>query len=152
MAEREPDSDYVVEFRHDAPHAAAVSAEAWARQVFDGPPLAFRLLLRLGWRYGLRLHLARAGQPRAIAGWEIVEATPTRCRLTADSPLLVATNEAVVGTDGVRWMTTVGYRSVSGRILWTCASVLHRLTMPLLLRSAARALLAGPSGEARPPR
>lgn len=130
---------YEKEFRYDATTSAG-DAEAWAREVFEGPPLLVRLFLAVGWRWVLRLRLAARHAPESIAGWPIAERTPGSITMRADSPLIAADNRAEMTATGVRWVTIVDYHSRLGRLLWAVAAPIHQATIPLFLRRADKRL------------
>jgi hypothetical protein len=134
------DSDFAVGFRLDTDAATDATPEQWARGVFEDPPAFVRTCLGAGWRYALRLKLAAPGTPDHIAGWAISDKSATSCSLHAESPLLAATNRADVDDSGVTWVTTVDYKRLLGRLLWSLAAPLHVLTLPIFLRRAARSL------------
>jgi hypothetical protein len=125
--------------------APPASAEDWARGALEGAPAAYRLVLQLGWRFGLVLHLARSGTPGQIAGWTTSDVGPDTVTLSASSPLVEAAHEVTFVDGIVRWTTVLRYRNRLGRLLWKAAAPVHELTMPWLLRRAARRIADRPA-------
>jgi hypothetical protein len=140
-----PVTHYVSAFRM-APADPGRTAASWARGVFEDAPSWFRPLVVLGWRRMLGLRLT---DRQGVLGWRADIDTPDRCRLVGASPLLDATNEIRCGDGTVLWITTVQPRSRTGRLLWAAAAPPHHLTIPWLLRRAARRN-PGPSGTVAP--
>ncbi|SNQ51925.1 conserved hypothetical protein [Frankia canadensis] len=134
--------DYSVAFTLAYPDANAHSARDWARAVFEGSPAALRPVLIVGWRLGLRLRLGPLRSPTHVLGWQVTEDEPGRIVLTAPSPLVEASNAALVEASAVTWVTRVRYRRAAGRLLWKAAAPVHERTLPLLLTRAGRALAA----------
>lgn len=136
----EAGSDYTSVF--ELAPAPIASPERWARAVFEGAPTAYRLALRVGWRLGLRLRLAPAGDRGAVAGWTLTPPDPRAAALTSDGPLLTARNQVDLLDGSLTWTTVVGFRNRLGRVVWTLAAPIHHLTLPWLLRRAARRIMS----------
>jgi len=136
-AQPHPGADYSSTFVASPVHSG--EARAWAAAVFGGAPAPFRLALRLGWRFGLRLRLDGSAD---LLGWptdgDAAEPGPDTARLVAVGALVAARNIIERPPGELRWTTTVAYRSWLGRLLWTLAAPVHHLTIPWLIRHAAR--------------
>jgi hypothetical protein len=140
-------ADYEVAITLPTPGADAHQAEAWARAAFGAVPAVARLVLLVGWRYVLWLRLGPTRSADHVLGWTIAERRPDRFAMSAPSPLIAAMNVILVDAAGVTWVTAVRYRRLLGRLLWRAAAPLHQLTIPYLLRRAAKALeSARPAG------
>jgi hypothetical protein len=132
----EPGADYTSVF--EVTPAGSGPAHGWLRAVFDGAPAPYRRLLRAGWLLALRLHLASATDPAHVQGWTLAIDGPDRASLTAAGPRVAARNDVRRAGAALTWTTVVSYRSPVGRALWTVAAPVHHLTLPWLLRRAAR--------------
>jgi hypothetical protein len=133
-------ADYSVAFTLPVQGADAHDARTWARAVFAGAPAPLRPVLILGWRVGLGLRLGPARSAEHVLGWRVVENRPELVVLTAASPLVEATNIALVDRSGLTWTTAVRYRRAAGRFVWGAAAPVHEQTLPHLLTRAARSL------------
>jgi hypothetical protein len=124
------------------PNARVLTAEQWARAVFEQGPPALGSFVEVGWRAVLGLRLGPRHAPEYVAGWAIaaVDERPDTITLTAESPLLWARN--IVAVDGavVEWVTTVHFVRPLARPIWAVASRIHYRTIPYLLNRAARAI------------
>ena len=127
---------YRREFRVQA--ARRLSAEQWARAVFEGAPRPLRLVLRFGWRVGLGLRLGPESGPEHVLGWRIASRTPDSVTLELRGGRITARNVARIDDGELSWTTSVRYESSLGRVLWSLAAPIHHLTMPYLLGRAVR--------------
>ena len=116
----------------------ALSAEHWARSVWQEAPAALRLILVIGWRFVLGLRLGPLNAPDRILGWSILRTSDDETLCSASSRLLEAYNAFRATDSGVVWTTTVFYRRSWARIIWRPVSLMHRPLARLALRGAAR--------------
>lgn len=114
------------------------TSEDWARDIWEGAPLALRWFMTTGWRFVLRLRLGPARSPDYILGWRIVDRRTdlTVCRL--GSGLLHAGNVFRLVDGSFVWSTYVSYERPLARVIWPPVAVIHRLTVRVSLRRAAR--------------
>ena len=112
--------------------------QQWARGCLEGAPGWLRVLLVFGWRHVLRLRLGPLATPGTVLGWHVVDDSPDAVTISAGSPLLEAQHHFVRDGDAITWITVVRTHTRAGRILWRCIAPGHELSMPLLLRRAAR--------------
>ena len=113
--------------------------EQWARRTLEGAPAPVRVLLVVGWRFGMLLRLGPLRPvPGRVLGWPVVERTPESVRVAVAGPLFDAQNTVEVAGEVVRWTTTVQYHNALGRLLWAIAAAVHQRSLPLLLKRAAR--------------
>lgn len=111
--------------------------EWWARRTFEGLPRVVRGGLLAGWRFGLRLRLRNDLGADGILGWHVTR-EPGSVTMTASGPLVSALNTVHVADGTVRWTTVVEPKNVVGRVFWAGAGRVHQLTLPLMLKRAAR--------------
>ncbi|NUP49922.1 MAG: DUF2867 domain-containing protein [Catenulispora sp.] len=129
-----------------APDAKSKTAEQWGRAVFEGAPAPVRGFVVLGWTQVLRLRLGPRPSGEHILGWRISGPAPgfgkegESLLLESRSGLITAYNVAVVNETGVLWATAVRFNNPVGRLFWRLAQPIHQLTIPRLLRRAARTL------------
>ena len=135
-------ADYTWTHSMDAPRADALSAEQWAREVFEGSPGVVRIILGAGWRMGLGLRLLPSDSPMTVLGWRLSTAGSDSATLRAESKILQAENSILVSSDTVTWNTAVTYRTWLGRMVWSMARPVHQLTIPILIARAKRHLAA----------
>ncbi|MFI0770221.1 DUF2867 domain-containing protein [Streptomyces sp. NPDC021218] len=136
---------YASAFALPVPRAGALTAEQWARAVFEGAPAPLRRFLVLGWTLGLGLRLGPRTSPRHVLGWAVSDAADHSLTLTARSPLVLTHNVVAVEDARVLWATFVRFDRPVGRPLWALAAPVHHRTVPRLLGRAARA--AASAGE-----
>lgn len=129
-------ADYSTVSRLDGGPAA--SPQQWGRGCLEGAPGWLRVLLVFGWRHVLRLRLGPPATSGTVLGWFVVADEPDFVTISAGSPLLEAQHHFLRDDTGVTWVTVVRTHTRLGRILWRCIAPGHELTMPLLLRRAAR--------------
>jgi hypothetical protein len=138
--------DYVDLFTVVTGAARGTSPEEWARAVAEeaagrGGQVAWRVLL------GLRLDPRPS--PDRVAGWTIAGRGRDWLRLAAASWFMTAELVFQVGDERLSVATLIRYdRPIAARIWPPLAAVVHRRSMPGLLRHAARAL-DGLHGRAR---
>ncbi len=92
------------------------------------------------WRGALQLRLAGRGTPDRVAGWQVVENSPERLVLAAESWHLRAWLVWETDADGVRVTTRLVYRNAAGRAVWTALGAVHRRAVPGVLAAARRRL------------
>jgi Protein of unknown function (DUF2867) len=118
---------------------AARTAEDWARATFEGAPGPVRVVLRLGWRWGLRLGLGPYPAPGHVLGWPILDGAPDRMVLGVRSSVLGPCRLVVqVEPDRMVLTTVIRYEHRISRPVWTVVGPLHRLITRLLVTRAAR--------------
>lgn len=129
--------DYVDHFEIHPVDAAAATPEQWARALFgDVPDAAERFI----WRGVLRLHLSEGRSRLTVGGWRISERGDCWVRLETESKALSA--NLIVAVDGstLSLTTLVRYDRISGRLIWTVLSAVHRMLIPRMLRSVTKTL------------
>jgi hypothetical protein len=131
--------DYEDAYEIAAPAAEAVSAEQWARSVFEGA-VALAPLLHLGWSLYCRLDLAARGSRGAVLGWRIVDRTPEVVVLDADGSSVHAQLVIWTTSSTLNFSTFVHYKNRGGRLLFTSIKALHRRLVPYLLKRAVNAV------------
>jgi hypothetical protein len=140
--QRDPSLDYASAFALplEGPAMDPLTAEQWARVVFEGAPRLLRSCILFGWRVVLGLRLQPLDAADQVLGWRIerVPAGPDVVTLAADSRLLRAENIVAVDGTVVLWVTTVHPKGRVGRLLWDAASIVHHQTIPYLLGRAGR--------------
>jgi hypothetical protein len=141
-----PGAQYSLAFELSDPVARSRTPEVWARAVFEGAPPLWRWVLTLGWRFGLGLRLGPIPSRWHVQGWPIVSSEAQSITLAAQSRWLSARAVFVVSDDSVTWVTLVRYDRPLGRVLWRAAAPIHHLTVPPLLRRAARVRPTGQDG------
>ncbi|MET7325073.1 DUF2867 domain-containing protein [Streptomyces sp. NPDC005549] len=114
------------------------TAEEWARGTFEDTPALLRILLRTGWSGVLGLRLGPRTSPRHVIGWRTVESQPGRIAVAARAPSLTVRNVVTVDDARLVWATYVTFEGRAGRALWSLASPVHHLVVPLLLGRAVR--------------
>jgi hypothetical protein len=92
-----------------------MSAEQWARAIFESAPLVVRWLLVLGWRSVLGLRLERRSSAASVLGWTVVESLPDTLTLEARSGLIAAQNVETLHESAVMWTTLVRYEHPMAR-------------------------------------
>jgi hypothetical protein len=118
-------------------HGAGLTAEQWARQVFEGAPQPLRGLIVAGWVGVLRLRLSRPrSSPSHVLGWELISATPTSAVLGVGSFALTARIVVQTADGKVTHSTFLRYDRPVGRVLWALAEPVHRAVIPFLLNRA----------------
>ena len=116
----------------------SLSPEQWARGTFERAPSIVRYALLLGWTLALRLRLGSRTSAATVLGWYVTESSADLATVSAGSKLLEAQHHFLRDGDGVVWVTLVRAHTRTGRILWRVIAPVHELSMPLLLRWAAR--------------
>ncbi|MBU3864365.1 DUF2867 domain-containing protein [Streptomyces sp. 4503] len=132
------DAHYASAFALPVPRAGSLTAEQWARAVFEGAPAPLRRFLVLGWTLGLGLRLGPRTSPRHVLGWAVSDAADHSLTLTARSPLVLTHNVVAIEDARVLWATFVRFDRPVGRPLWALAAPVHHRTVPRLLGRAAR--------------
>lgn len=131
--------DYWSAFEMSGVNATSMSAEQWARAIFEGAPTAVRRGLYESWRAVMRLDLGPEEASTHVLGWFIAAVTPESITLTAESRFLTADNIVSVAADSVTWTTAVRYTGRPGKMIWALAKPIHRSTIRLLMKRAGRA-------------
>jgi hypothetical protein len=129
-------ADYASGFETARAATDTRSPEQWARATWEGAPRGVRGFLVTGWKLGLGLRLGSGSDH--VLGWTVVTATPETIVLEARSGLLTAHNMVRVEDTRVLWTTFVRYEKPSARLLWRAAAPVHHLTLPYLLKLAAK--------------
>jgi hypothetical protein len=126
--------DYVDLFVAGTPQATLTSPEQWARAAIEhaNPVGTF-----LAWRAVCGLHLDD-NAPEHIGGWRIADRGHDWIRLAAAGRFMSAQMVFHVDRGQVGFATFVRYDSLSGRLIWNAASVVHRRVAPDFLRGAVR--------------
>ena len=119
-------------------NGASLTPEQWARGCFEGAPAVLRVLLVLGWRLAFRLRLGERRSATTVLGWFVTDSGPDSTTLSAGSPLIESQQVFVRDGDGLVWVTLVRFHTRAGRFLWRLVAPGHELSMPFLLRHAAR--------------
>jgi len=110
---------------------------AVCRDVLAGAPGPVRLFLSLGW--GVLLLELRRRDPDRVLGWAVAASGPDSLVLRASSRWgLVSTLTFTCRDDTLSFATAIRFRNRLGRAIWWPAAPIHRLSVPLLLRWAAR--------------
>ena len=135
-----------------APSAADATAERWLIDVFEGAPVALRLLVFGGWRLmGARLVQRRA--PSQVAGWLIEDAEQTSIRVSTSWRIgLDAQLVLRVLDEAVEITTFVETHTGAARVTWRLIAAIHELIMALLLRGAVRRHVRTPPDASVPER
>lgn len=135
-----PGADYAISFALDTSGPGPIptlTAEDWARAVFEKCPLPVRSFLIVGWRFGLGLRLGPRPSSDHVLGWSLLSTTTDTAVIGVTSWLLTAHNVIEVTESQIRLTTIVRYDQAIARPIWTMASQLHRLAVPRLLDHAA---------------
>jgi len=114
------------------------SAEQWARSVFEQAPMPVRWFLLVGWRGVLGLRMGPRHDARHVLGWRIADARPDELTLASDSWLIDAINVVQLHEGRVVWTTCVRYLSRFAPLVWAVVLPMHKVTVSLLLKRAAR--------------
>lgn len=130
--------DYASAFELASSGAPSRAPESWARAVFEDAPRLLRWVLLRGWRLGLGLRLGPRPSPGHVLGWAVSDAGPDTVTLGARSGLIDARNIILVEDSRVVWVTLVRFERRPGGLLWAAAAPVHHLTVPYLVRRAAR--------------
>ncbi|MFG3247771.1 DUF2867 domain-containing protein [Streptomyces sp. NPDC048187] len=115
-----------------------LTPEEWVRASFEDVPVVLRELFRTGWAGVLGLRLGPRGSRRHLVGWRVLESAPARIVLEARAPSLTVRNVVTVDDARLLWATYVFHERRTGRALWSLASPVHHLAVPLLLGRAVR--------------
>lgn len=129
-------TDYSVAFT--MPTTDTRNAEQWTRTTFASAPVPLRVALLFGWRHVLRLRLGPTRSPDRVLGWSVAEDQPGAFAITAGSSLVDAMNMTLVDAGSVTWITLIRHRNALGRFLWAAAAPVHQLSIPYLLKRAAK--------------
>ncbi len=121
-----------------ATQADQITAERWARSIFEGAPAALRAFFGFGWKVGLGLKLSPLETAGSVQGWQIRQSGPRHLTLAAQSRIVQAENTVLVDDTTVTWITLVRYNSWLGRAVWALTRPLHQLLVPMLLIRADR--------------
>ncbi|WP_375483069.1 DUF2867 domain-containing protein [uncultured Jatrophihabitans sp.] len=116
----------------------SLSPEQWARGTFERAPSIVRYMLLLGWRLAFRLRLGSRTSAGTVLGWYVTESSADLATVSAGSKLLEAQHHFLRDSDGIVWVTLVRAHTRAGRLVWRAIAPMHELSMPLLLRWAAR--------------
>lgn len=116
----------------------SASAEPLLRHVWEDAPVAVRMFLRFGWRFGLGLRLGPADSSHVL-GWRIDASRDEIVVVSARSPILYAQNRLSIGDGVIRWQTDVRYEHLIGRLVWMPAALLHQRIVPWSVRRTLRA-------------
>jgi hypothetical protein len=138
--------DYEVAFAIDRPEGPRLSAEQWARAVFEGAPRAMRWFLIVGWTV-ITCRLKPRRSPIRVLGWHIEDVTPDTVVLVARAWVgLVSRLVVSVDVDKVTVASFVRYTgpvAQVARAVWAGTVPLHERILPALLTSAARRIQNG---------
>ena len=129
--------DYADTFVVDVGGSGRCTAEAWARTVLEGAPLAMRARLLSGWTaLGLKLAI---GKPEAVLGWEIRRNAPDAVLLGADGRLGLA-GELLFRREGddLRFATFVRVDNRAARLAWGRVEGVHDPVVRSLLARVHR--------------
>jgi hypothetical protein len=129
------DADYADGFAAATPHALGESPEQWARHVLEGASPAMRLVLRLGWRFGLGFRPARH---RAVLGGPVVAQSGDWVVLQQQSWLFGVALLMRAAEGRLTWATRVKYRSPVAGVTWAVVGMIHRRFAPRALQRAVR--------------
>ena len=140
-------ANYAAAFALTTDTAETKTALQWAREVFEGAPLALRWCMTFGWRRALGLKLGPGRSDDYVLGWAVAEGdlVAGSTELHAESRLLRARNIVMVEPSTVTWVTLVHYSHAVARLLWAVARPIHHLTIRARLARAARAAEVVPS-------
>ncbi len=133
-------ANYAAAFALTTDTAAARRPVQWARDVFEGAPAILRWFVVFGWTRVLGLELGPSPSEDHVLGWAIADSdlAPGSTALTAESPMLRASNIVIVDAPTVTWVTLVHYSNPAARPLWAMARPIHHLTIRYLLARADR--------------
>jgi len=122
--------DYADVFTIEAPRAAGVTVEEWARIALARGGRPGQLL----WRrvLGLQLHHS----PDSVVGWSIGAQGDRWIRLEASSWFMTAHVVVCVDDERLTVATLVRYDRLLGALVWPVAAIVHRHAVPVLLRGA----------------
>lgn len=144
-------ANYAAAFALTTEAAATRTPLEWATAVFEGAPAVLRWCIVFGWMRVLGLKLGPRPSDDHVLGWVISQGDLVvgSTALTAESPLLRASNIVAVESATVTWVTLVHYSRAAARPLWAMARPLHQVTIRYLLARADRAMDAAvaPSGR-----
>ena len=140
-------ANYAAAFALTTDTAGTKTALQWAKEVFEGAPVALRWCMTFGWRRALGLKLGPGPSDDHVLGWAVAEGdlVAGSTELHAESRLLRARNIVMVEPSTVTWVTLVHYSHAVARLLWAVARPIHHLTIRALLARAARAAEVVPS-------
>jgi hypothetical protein len=140
-------ANYAAAFALTTDTAETRTALQWAREVFEGAPVALRWCMTFGWRWALGLKLGPRPSDDHVLGWAVAEGdlVAGSTELHAESRFLRARNIVIVEASTVTWVTLVHYSHAVARLLWALVRPIHHLTIRSLLARAARAAEVVPS-------
>ena len=114
------------------------TAEQVVRAGLAGAPSALRRIIVVAHRHVLRFRLGPASSPTHVLGWRIVTAEPETVQLEASGPLIRGVLVARRTPAGTATLDTfVYYRRPAARVIWACASPVHRAIATYLMGRAA---------------
>jgi hypothetical protein len=143
--------DYEAAFALDLPESRTVSAEQWARSIFEGAPLAVRWFLIGGWT-AITCRLRPRRSPSRVLGWQIENASPDVVVMTVQawvgltSHLVVSVDAGLVAV--ASFVRYSGPGAPVARTVWAATIPLHERMLPYLLTGAMRRPIT-PSGPDR---
>ena len=114
------------------------SAEAWAREVFEGLASWQRVLLVLGWRVVMGFGPGPA-DPAHVLGWRVTTASPASITLEQVSSRVRAHVVLKVSGAHLVLVTLVRRENPAGRLAWLLGGPVHRRVIPFAMgRAVAR--------------
>jgi hypothetical protein len=131
-------ADRVIAYELRAQGAASITAQQWARAMFEGASPILRSFLVVGWRSALGLRLGKGDSTRSVLGWRLTEDLPHLATLEAASGLIAAQNIVFVQDTSVFWITLVHYERRTAVPIWRLVELVHRVVGPVILTRAGR--------------
>jgi len=133
--------DYEVAFEIERPEGRTLSAEQWARAMFEEAPLALRWFLIVGWT-AITCRLRPRRSPSRVLGWQIESASPDTAVIAVQA-WVGLTSRLVVSIDAdmvtlASFVRYTGPMTPVARAVWAATIPLHERILPYLLTSATR--------------
>jgi hypothetical protein len=133
--------DYESAFEIERPEQLSLSAEQWARAMFEEAPVALRWFLIVGWT-AITCRLRPRRSPSRVLGWDIESASPGTL-VTVVHAWVGLTSRLVVSVDSgtvtvASFVRYIGPTKLAARAVWAATIPLHERTLPYLLTSAVR--------------
>jgi hypothetical protein len=129
--------DYLAAWEAEVPMGAALSAEQWARAVFEDAPRELQAFIVAGWTAGLGLRLGPRPSVEHVLGWKITVNQPDLIILEVRFRFGTAHNVVRVENSRVQIASYVRNEKWGGRAAWALVAPLHQQILPYLLGRAA---------------
>lgn len=116
---------------------AGRTASEWAHATLGAADGAFS---RVVWHGILGFDLS-SGAPGTLAGWPIVEDSPSRFVMQTGGRLMAGRMVFLVSDTDVQWTTALQFHGAAGSTVWAGAGPVHRMLAPRALQIGRRKLL-----------